>query len=337
MFKIVSAAQDISICLRCQYRLSVREEPRLGRRHCIGYYQQLQRFTSGASPQQSPLVSHDAATQDDYLLRKASIRYSNHEPSFNRTYRFEDWPPQKDSLGLNVLGEPAEVLILRDKRRRLTLDSAMAKVRTSIPDTNPDPEPISSSEMLEEMNAEKGSTDPEEACKNIQSVKTSWAAETQGSITDDTYNDLVFRLNVGFTRLQLLAYLEKANKGPVTDPFNLNFKLTGGLYARSSWQPLGSTPPGKTSAPRINRNKKEKLERENGQTLSKEELVKMIVRQCWNIRTESQESSLGELDIRLREQDLNLIIKHSKQLTDSRLRPSHTDRAGRKQYTEADV
>ena len=311
MFTLVPTAQDLAICLRCQYRLSVRQGSHPGHRRRTRYPQHLRRFTSGASLQQQPAsVDHDEVKND--YLGKAPIRYSNEEPLLNQNYRPRIWPPKKDSLGLHVLGEPAEVLILRDKQRRFQLDSAMAKVRASGPDKNPDPEPISSSEMLEKMDAESGKINFKEAYKNINSVKKAWAAKTNGSINQDEYSDLVSRLQAGFTREQLVAYLIRFSQDRTAGYFNLNFRLSSALYARSSWQVLGSMPSSKGRAPRLRKNEREVLKRDVGKGLGKDVLAKMIIRQCWNIKTNPLDSSLGELDIRLQDIHFSLILNHSK-------------------------
>lgn len=329
MFKLVSTAQEIRICLRCQYRLSLRQRACPSRRRPTEYPQQLRHFKSRPSLLQQPSTAHDAATDYTYLGR-APIRYSTEE------IHPGDGPPKKDSLGLSVLGEPAEVLILRDKKR-FQFDSAMATIRASGPERNPAPGPISFPDMLEKMDAERGIIDTDVACKNIDSVRAAWTAETNGSITGDTYGDLVARLHVGFTRPQLAAYLDRARKHITAGVFDLDFRLHSPIYARSSWQPLGATGPQKSRAPRLGGTKKDVLVKESEQGVSKDALVKMIVLKCWNIKTSLQDSSLGELYIRLRALDLDLILNHSKQLADQRLRSTNADLAGRKEHTEVDV
>lgn len=338
MFTLVPAAQDVSICFRCQYRLSVRQGPHPGHRRRSGYSQQLRRFTSGASLQQQPAyVDHDAV-ENAYLGRPA-IRYSNEEPILNQNNRPRIWLPKKDRLGLHVLGEPAEVLILPDKQRRFQFDSAMAKIRASGPDKNPDPEPISSSTMLEKMGAERGKISFQEAFENISRVRESWAAKTNGSISQDEYSDLVYKLQVGFTREQLVSYLDRFGQDQTAGKFDLDFKLSSFLYARSSWQVLGSMPSSTTRAPPLRSRKmhKEVLERDHKNGLGKDALAKMIIRRCWNIKTTSLDSSLGELDIRLQHIHFTLILNHSKQIANPRIRPSNADHAGREGYFEVDV
>lgn len=320
MFKLVPAAQDFSICLRCQYRLSLRQGPRSGRRHPTGYPHRLRRFTSGPNLRQEQISTHDAAP-DDGNLERVPIRYYTEELYPNQNYRHGNEPSTKDSLGLNVLGEPAEVLILRDKQNHIRVGSNMARVRVSSPDNNPAQEPISSFGMLEEMDAERGIVDIDNVCNNIESVRASWAARTKGTITGVAYKDLASRLQEGFTRQQLGAYLDRARRNPAAGIFDLNVEISNNLYARSSWQPVGHTSLQKSKAPRIayntpeaDLNEKDVPGPERRQGLSKGDLVERILRQCWEITPKFQDSQLGELDLRLQKLHLNLILNHSKQL-----------------------
>lgn len=343
MFKFISAAQDFSICLRCQYRLTFRQGYRPGRRRPTGHPHQLRRFTSGPNLRQEQSFTHHAVT-DNANLERAPIRYYTEELHPNQNYRHGNEPSTKDSLGLNVLGEPAEVLILRDKHNQFRVGSNMARVRVSGPDKNPAQEPISSSGMLEEMDAERGIVDIDDVCNNIESVRTSWAARTKGDITGVAYKDLVSRLQEGFTKQQLRAYLDRARRNPAADVFDLNVEYSNNLYARSSWQPVGHTSIRKSKAPKIAYNTPEEDFNENDvpgaerrQGLSKDDLVERILRQCWKVTPKFQESRLGELDLRLQKLHLSLILNHSKQIAKRQYGSQSADHAGRAGYTEADI
>lgn len=343
MFKFISAAQDYSICLRCQYRLSLRQGYRPDRRRPKEHPQQRRRFTSGPDLRQEQSSTHHAAT-DNGNLERAPIRYYTEELHPSQIYRHGNEPPTKDSLGLNVLGEPAEVLILRDKHNQFRVGSNLARVHVSGPDKNPAQEPISSSGMLEEMDAERGIVDIDDVYNNIENVRHSWAARTKGDITGVAYKDLVSRLQEGFTKQQLGAYLDRAWRNPIADVFNLNVEYSNNLYARSSWQPVGHTLIRKSKAPKMTYNMSEEgfnekdvsgTERRHG--ISKDDLVEQILRQCWNVTPKFQEFRLGELDLRLQKLHLNLILNHSKQIAKQRYGSHSADHAGRAGYTEADI
>ena len=268
---------------------------------------------------------------DDGVIGRAPIRYSSgalHEPP----------PPTKDSIGFNVLGKPAEVLILRDKKKRFKLDSGLTRIRASGPAENPTVETISSSEMLKKMDAERGLIDLDEVCKYIESLQELWVAIRKSSGSSAAYSKLVAKLEEGFTKEQLGAYFDRARIGLAADSFDLDVEFSSKSYARSSWQPLEQTPlaAGKTRAPKLEvvrvanlpekdlskkaPSRKDRLQKLSRQGVNKKTLVKLIVRECWNIRPRGQDPPVGQLDVRLRRVDLKLLLNHSKQLVSSRLR-----------------
>ena len=350
MFTLVSATQDFCICLRCQYRLSLRQRHRPSRRWPTEYPQKLQHYATGVGLKQEPSSAHDTAT-DDGISGRAPIRYSSDVLHPNQHYKHGNGPPAiKDSIGFNALGEPAEVLILRDKKKRFELESALAKIHASGPDENPTAETISSSEMLEKMDAERGLIDLDEVCKNIESMKTLWTAKKKSSGPSAAYGMLAVKLQQGFTKQQLGAYYDRARVDLAADKFDLDVEFSSMSYARSSWQPLGKTQHAaiKIRAPKLlelvleeeNQEKlseeaplriapsekslsemdasekasstKEALQNQTRQGVNKKTIVRSILRECWNFRPRGQESPQGQLDIRLRESDLKLILNHSK-------------------------
>ena len=326
MFKI---AQDFSICLRCQYRLGVRQGLRSGRRRPARCYEDRRSLTSGTYLQQESSLANDT-TFDDGILERAPIRYTTEDLSPN--HRSSQWrkTPTKDSLGLNVLGEPAEVLVLPNTQKRFELESAMAKVRASGPDNNPTPVPISSSEMLKKMDAERGLVDIDEVCKNIESVRTLWEVELKGGAKGAAYQDLASRLNKGFTQQQLGFYLSRNPPNPTADVFDLDVEFASSLYARSSWRLITRWPPVSSKArvsklPNIvpeepkQKDVFSKRKRHELRKLPKDTLINAILRRCWNIKSRKQESATGELDIRLEHSHLKLILNHSKELVGSGL------------------
>ena len=324
MFKLVPGTQGSSICLRCQYRLSARQESRSSRRLHVRPPQQLRRFTSGPRLGQEQQPFQDAAA-DECSPERAPIRYCFEEWGPSRSHR-----PTKNSLGFDVLGEPAEVLVLRDRQYRDDHDLNMGRLHATGPDRNPVQEPTSSSELMEKMDAERGIVDIDEVCNNIENVRASWAESTEGNVTGLSYHDLVTRLREGFTKQQLAAYLTRNEKNPIADVFDLIAEVSNSLYTRSSWHLMGNRPAGQSKAPKIadktpyeEFNTAEDPGKQRGQGRKKEALVQRLLRQCWNISPRFQESLIGELDMRVQESHLNLIVNHSKQLAGYILRPKY--------------
>ena len=324
MFKLIPGTQGSSICLRCQCRLSARHKSRSSRRLHVQHPQQLRRFTSGPSLGQEQQSFQDAAT-DEGTIERAPIRYCFEDvgPKRSRT-------PTKNSLGVNVLGEPAEVLVLQDRQYRVDHDIDMGRIHARGPDRNPVQEPTSSSRLMEKMEAERGIVGIDEVCNNIENVRALWAESTEGNITGLTYHNLVTRLCEGFTKQQLAAYLTRNDKNPIADVFDLSAEVSNNLYTRSSWQLVGETAARESKAPKIadktpieDSNIAEDPGKERGQARKKDELVKRLLRRCWNISPRFQESLKGELDLRVQESHLNLIVNHSKQLASHVLLPKY--------------
>ena len=327
MFKLIPGTQGSSICLRCQCRLSARQKSRSSRRLHVQHPQQLRRFTSGPSLGQEQQSFQDAAT-DEGTTERAPIRYC-----------FEDWGPKrshrptKNSLGVNVLGEPAEVLVLRDRAYGVDHDIDMGRIRATGPDRNPVQavqEPTSSSGLMEKMAAERGIVGIDEVCNNIDRLRASWWESTEGNVTGLSYHDLVTRLCDGFTKQQLAAYLTRNDKNPIADVFNLSTEISNDLYTRSPWQVVGETAARQLKAPKIahetpyeDSNTAEDPGKERRQGLRKDALVQRLLRRCWNISPRFQDSLIGELDLRVQGSHLNLIVNHSKQLASYVLFPKH--------------
>ena len=325
MFKLIPGTQGSSICLRCQCRLSARQKTRSSRRLHVRHPEQLRRFTSGPSLGQEQQSSQNTAT-DEGTIERAPIRYCFEDGGPYRSNR-----PTKNSLGFNVLGEPGEVLVLRDRQYPVGYDIGMGKLHATRPDRNPPiHEPTSSSGLLEKMNAERGIVGIDEVCNNIENVRASLVEDIEGDITGPSYHNLVTRLREGFTKQQLAAYLTRNDKNPIADVFDLSVEISNSLYKRSSWQLVGETAARQSKAPKIadktpyeDSNIAEDPGKERGQGRKKDELAKRLLRRCWNISPKFQESLIGELDLRVQESHLNLIVNHSKQLASYVLLPKH--------------
>jgi hypothetical protein len=222
---------------------------------------------------------------------------------------------------LNALGEPAEVLLLKDRggSDQDDHDHDLLHIRSNGPDKNPAFEALSSSDMLKEIYGERGLVDVEQACQSLENVKTAWMARSRSasnivSITD--YRELSSQLLNGFSVRQLTAYLEKAGASRPRDPLDLRNEFASTLYTRSVWVPV--TLFQQPRAPRLVDPTKDKdleedfvYERPDKNLSHKPNLVERILRQCWQLKVEEDDALEGELNIRLRSTHLSLITNHS--------------------------
>lgn len=230
----------------------------------------------------------------------------------------------KDYLGMDVLGQPAEILVLRDRvqqasRKLGLIDDAMESV---IPN-----DALSSSDLLDSIDAESGIIGADRVRDNIEKIRSSWISGLRNRLgipTTSEYEIVARILHDGFTAKQLLNYMSEGGVSVTVDPLDLSNGLDTKLYTRSNWSP-GTTPfPGDAKS-RL-RWLKADLTRLNligvkGKPFvsgvlpkkmpHKPVLVGKIIRQHWHVKTEEERESLGELDLWLQAEHLDLILNHS--------------------------
>ena len=351
MYKLGLGLQDGSICLRCLCRLSLQGRQRPQRQRDL---QPIRRFALsrrlgqeqadyGASHREQgaldePLISYHPYEKGPKRRNVEKIYHFNPdipgEPTveYNPTSppsQIPDLPrglrsfPVKDSLGLNSLGQPAEVLILRDSQEIDNEDGRFFQRQPSELNDETSPDTMSSSDMLAEMSSERGIIETAQVCKNIDAVKEEWLREFKlpwedlGSVVAaQHYNEIASRLYEGFTASQLAAYLEKNPQTHPIDPLDLHNDFSCSLYARSCWN-HGTTGIWRIRAPEIPEAGRQRVpirkavqEHSEEHVPYKRSLINGILHHCWGIRPRDDDSSVGELDIQLQKTHLELIVNH---------------------------
>lgn len=325
------AVQEASTCLRCQYRLSLRRRPRLKQQQL---HRQVRHFGLDRRLHQEQTTIKDVDSYDETSYVASD---SQPQPNFTVTYepykppsktvsfrRPSELPPIKDSLGFESLGQPAEVLILKDRQERKDREKPIRGSWPSQSGSDLPTEVMSPSDMLEEMNAERGIIGIDQVCRNIETVRDEWIRddrlpwEATGSVvTKRRYDEVVSRLYNGFTISQLAVYLERNEKKQLADPLDLYNLFSSTLYARSPWT-SGISDIWQSKAPAITELAEGSMgakafvpDRAEKQASRKSMLIDRILRYCWRTRPQEDESSLGEMDIRLQSAHLELIVNHS--------------------------
>jgi len=331
MFKLGFVAKEASICLRCQYRLSLRRRPRSKQQQL---HQQVRHFGLDRRLHQEQMPIKDV---DSYDEASHAVPGSQPQPNFTVTFepykpptktvsfrRLSYLPPPKDSLGFESLGQPAEVLILKDRQERKDHEKPLEGSWPSQTGRDRPTEAMSSSDMLEKMKAEQGIIGIDQVCQNIDTVKAEWTRdaslpwEADGRVlTQRRYDEIVSRLYDGFTISQLAVYLERNEHKQLADPLDLYNQFSSTLYARSPWT-SGTTEIWRSKAPAITELAQGETsaqvvvpDRAEKQASRKSMLIDRILRYCWRTRPKEDESSLGEMDIRLQPAHLELIVNHS--------------------------
>ena len=322
MVPFPSTVQDVSICLRCQYRLATR---RLFRRKPLDgtRYPVSSRFSSsaqnGAPHQLDPddLVVHDAQSVSKHTGDVSS--YSSYRPGRN-IWRHADLHI-KDPLGFDALGRPAEILVLRNELQKALVKRG-EKANPGRADITVNNQ-ASSDELLASIDAERGIIGADRVLANIESLRDSWVSnlgDRFGTPTPSEVENLSRKLRDGFTTEQLLQYF---HGGSPSGPMEIDYDFTSQRYKWSAWTPGRTSFPGNASS----RLRSLKTVGDNSNTASrggvlmertkrrpiKQIVVDKIMRQLWRLQTEQEKELLGELDVWIQPEHLDLVLNHSKQ------------------------
>lgn len=230
-------------------------------------------------------------------------------------------PQRKDSLGVDVLGEPAEVLVLQDMLEHEKHNHGAIWNPSLGSNKDRTEEVLSSLDMLGEIEGEQGLVDADQVFRNIENVRATWEARSKLSsslVTVEDCKGLTSLLMNGFTVKQLAAYLKRTSSPSNSDLMDLQVEYSGKLYARSCWIP-GTTSMEQVRGPKLMEPAKDAEEpgavvqtKPERQSLHKPTLVDRILRYCWQVTPKRDETSLGELNIRMQWMHLHLIMNHSK-------------------------
>ncbi|KAL6713273.1 hypothetical protein ACLMJK_008738 [Lecanora helva] len=314
MNRLEFALREASICLRCRCRLNLQKRLRLQNQR---RFQPNRHFALGRRLDQEQAELHKNHDEVDGMR----IRYyglDENDPitrsefsSPRRAGQYSYRPPPRGKLGVNSLGEPAEVLILREWRRE-DVDDETALNDQSIEAENDSA--MTSQDMLNEMNAERGIVDIEQVCKNIDNVRDQWYQECdflrevgEDAGTTKNWGEIRSRLFKGFTLKQLAEYSKRTASTETVDPLDLHRKYSCDLYTRSSWQA--------GVADFVDRDQKDKNTRDRLKRAAthKWSFVDRILGH-WKIRPPGAALSLGTMDISLRPEHLELVVKHERRI-----------------------
>lgn len=333
MFKLAPLTQEASVCLRCQLRLSLRKVSRQENPKCLSTTpQQPRAFAPSRKLGQEQAILSDDSILDEELIAPIRKYDSNgyklgggSVPSRVPGHTGVRHLPRghKDTLTFNALGEPAEVLVLNDGRVASEGRSDSVEVRSKRAAEDREINVLSSSDMLDEIDAERGLVDTNQVLENIDGVRNSWIAKSKGDppiFSTAEHGEIASQLGHGFTQRQLALYLDRADVSKPRDPLDLRYEFSNDLYSRSAWTP-GTPSPQQSRAPRIvkpgeDRKMRKSLmyEKMDKQLSAKSMLIERILRQCWQFKIRQDESTEGELDIRLPATHLDLIMNHSRLL-----------------------
>ena len=316
MFPSLPIVQDITICLRCQYRIAARRRLGRGQTSRTRKVVRPRFFASGQPVLQEQVEQRSAAAETPGNVSESgkSKRYPFTSAGIRSKHPVLH---TKSSLGIDALGEPAEILLLRNelsqslKRKE---DQIFGEVNTKVNSL------LSSDDMLASIEAERGIVGADRVRANIESLKDVWTSNLRdrfGPPALDEVENLAQHLQNGFTAKQLLNYFEEAGLSAASDPLEINQDFSSELYKRSAWI------PGVTSFPEVAITRLQSLDLLKHNTGSRELMVKTkknplkkvladkIIRQLWHIQTEHQKETSGEVEVWIQSEYLDLLLNHS--------------------------
>ncbi|KAI2770667.1 mitochondrial inner-membrane-bound regulator-domain-containing protein [Daldinia loculata] len=196
------------------------------------------------------------------------------------------------SLGTDMLGKPASVIIMRDKglRRR--------KYNPSAPDDSdakPDNRPANLEALL---NLQRETPTAEEVRDNIHNLKP----KSDTTMPERDFRKLQAELMSGFLTGQLHDYLEHHKPGGVNTT-SIAFRSYSWVREISPWVPL------KPHSDPVEDGNISLHGYTTESTTPKEELALQIMRGCWGLSIAELDAGLGEINIKVRNSRFLLLMR----------------------------
>ncbi|KAG0651571.1 hypothetical protein D0Z07_1726 [Hyphodiscus hymeniophilus] len=276
------------ICLRCQNRLARLSAPSKPRIASISSY------TGSAGSEVVPDDPEDdegfhAPLKRPLKLSRRPLSLSKHVSEFplGKLYGFsgQQLRENRERLSIDVLGEKADVIVLRDSKinnyhNYRYEESAETKQEVDI---------------LARLDEERGLVGWEEVVRNINEFRPTDGRRPE---TREQFSELLTGLQNGFTVSQLAKYLQNYREKDLDDLS----PVTSSLAVRiSPWIPgiSGSEAPLDSDHLR-------------GYDLpsytTKQRLVLRILRECWKVELPFVEEGIGQIEVEVKPQDLDLLL-----------------------------
>ena len=312
MLKLAPVTQDFSICLRCQSRLALGKTVRGTRRHRLQNAPTSRSFTCYSTLNQD---GASVAHTDERAKRDSIITYTTSEDG--RLPERPRGPPPKAPLGVDSMGEPAEVLVLRNARREaktlgvLYTETRQKPLPTSLGGT--------SEALLKGIDVERGMIDADQVCSNLDRIKEAFMESRgfSGNILSATdYAELLSKLQAGFDKKHLAEYWRRSQPTINADALNLYYPYTSMTFARSAWNPE-ITSLEHTHAPSLARSTEherqiDETKKLRGSDRGKQWHAENIIQRSWGLHREQKGNEVGEVSLRLKHTHLDLLLNHSK-------------------------
>lgn len=190
----------------------------------------------------------------------------------------------REHLGMDVLGKPANVIVLRDSKFRTYSHLELID----------GPEQPQSLDILAALDSERGLAGQQEVEENINQFRPK---DGEGPENWDAFNALVKDVQASFTVSQLARYIKSFNKAHGEEASTPSSWF---LIPRvSPWMPQSSQ-----TVQRPNHNGGYSF----ASYTNKQRMVLRLLRECWKVEVPEIEASLGEVELELKPKDYDLLL-----------------------------
>ena len=317
MRALTLASQNTSICARCQLRI-------------LGAFGHL-RGKSGHVSSSRNCASASTRRQIGLPLtvpsRQEPGRFQGHvtvphslsdlRAAHGLAYRHLKLNEENVSLGVDSLGEPAQIRILKDKPR----PARRAALQQQVEETE-DESAVKSDELLRALQEERQKPDLRLSFEHIEQIRTSLlkAGGRQGP-TLKQCRQFGQQLVYGFNRVQIQGYAAEVLAARKTTKGSLEAGYEAKVFKRTSWV-CGSSKFPEVALERLGPLSKRHLidarlfgpkasqHRASGKENKKASDVEALLRERWLIRPREEKQQLGEIDFKLGQERLEVLLKN---------------------------
>ena len=280
------------ICLRCQYRLS----------RCSGSSKPRVAFISTHRKHKKSKIVPDYPGDDEeerhgpikrpLKLSRRPLGPQKHisEYPLGKLYGFtgQQLRENREKLGVDVLGEMAEVIVLRDSKMR---NYTQGEYEENV-------EAQEGVDILAKLDEERGLVGWKEIESNINDFRPTDGRHPQ---TREEFGDLLTGLQNGFTVSQLKSYLEVHGRKNLADLAPISVSLALRI---SPWIPGVSE-----SDERLDDDDLRGYDLES--YTSKQRLVLRLLRECWKLELPFVEEGIGQIEVEIKPGDLDLLLSET--------------------------
>jgi hypothetical protein len=277
------------ICLRCQHRLARRSLPSKPRVAFLNIQVKHRRSKIVPDDPGVPEEEPHAPIKRPLKLSRRPLGSPKHvsEHPLGKLYGYtgQKFRENREKLSVDVLGETAEVIVLRDSRINNYNSHRYEE----------DVEIKQGVDILAKLDEERGLVGWKEVESNINEFRPGQGRHPQ---TREQFSELVTGLQNGFMVSQLARYLRAHGRKDLADPEPIT---TSFALRISPWIPGISE-----SDERLDNDHLRGYDLESYTT--KQRLVLRILRECWKVELLFVEEGIGQIEAEVKPMDLDILL-----------------------------